>query len=68
MAADKIQIPDNTILTDRAKNRVKSFSVNLILILGAIVMLTPLLWMLATALSPNTKIPPTRLIPHNITF
>ena len=58
----------NTLISDRAAKRLKSAGVNLILILGAIVMLTPLLWMLATALSPNTKIPPTSLIPHDITL
>ena len=64
MVAEK----NKTLTTDRAKNQLKRTGINLILILGAIVMLTPLLWMLATALSPNTKIPPTSLIPHNITF
>lgn len=58
----------NSLLSERGKNRVKSMLLNLILIIGAVIMLTPLLWMLATALSPNTKIPPTSLIPHNITF
>ena len=58
----------NTLISDRAAKRLKSAGVNLILILGAIVMLTPLLWMLAPALSPNTKIPPTSLIPHDITL
>ena len=57
-----------TLVSDRAMNRLKSICVNLVLIIGAIVMLTPLLWMLATALSPNTKIPPTSLIPHDVTF
>ena len=64
MVAEK----NKTLTTDRVKNQMKRTGINLILILGAIVMLTPLLWMLATALSPNTKIPPTSLIPHNITL
>ena len=64
MVAEK----NKTLTTDRAKNQLKRTGINLILILGAIVMLTPLLWMLATALSPNTKIPPTSLIPNNITL
>ena len=59
---------ENKLASERGKNRVKSLALNLILILGAVIMLTPLLWMLATALSPNTKIPPTSLIPHDITF
>ena len=53
---------------ERIMHKTKSLGVNLILIIGAIVMLTPLLWMLATAMSPNTKIPPTSLIPHSITL
>ena len=64
MVAEK----NKTLTTDRVKNQMKRTGINLILILGAIVMLTPLLWMLATALSPNTKIPPTSLIPHDITL
>ena len=62
-----VEKPKN-LTTDRLKNQLKRSGINLILILGAIVMLTPLLWMLATALSPNTKIPPTSLIPHNFTL
>lgn len=58
----------NTVLSDKQSRRIKSTLLNILLILGAVVMMTPLLWMLATALSPNTKIPPTSLIPHNITL
>ena len=68
MVVEKTRNDGRNLLSDRAKNRVKSLGMNLILILGAIVMLTPLLWMLATALSPNTKIPPTSLLPHDITL
>ena len=57
-----------TLLSDKNVFRAKSLGLHLILIVGAAIMLTPLLWMLATALSPNTKIPPTSLIPHDITF
>ena len=57
-----------TLRSGKTEKRIKSALMNFILIIGAIVMLTPLLWMLATALSPNTKIPPTSLIPHDITF
>ena len=68
MVAQKNPAAENSLISERGKTRLKSAILNLILILGAVVMLTPLLWMLATALSPNTKIPPTSLIPHNITF
>ena len=63
--------PENeakNLLSEKNKNRFKSMVLNIILIVGAMIMMTPLLWMLATALSPNTKIPPTSLIPHNITL
>ena len=63
--------PENeakNLLSEKNKNRFKSMGLNIILIVGAMIMMTPLLWMLATALSPNTKIPPTSLIPHNITL
>ena len=62
------KIEGKTLLSDKNVFRAKSLGLNLILIVGAAIMLTPLLWMLATALSPNTKIPPTALIPHDITF
>lgn len=68
MIVEKPKTVENTLLSDKNIRRLKSLVLNLILILGAIVMLTPLLWMLATALSPNTKIPPTSLLPHDITF
>ena len=68
MIAAKPKNPGETLISERGKNRLKSLALNLILIIGAVLMLTPLLWMLATALSPNTKIPPTSLIPHNITL
>lgn len=35
---------------------------------GALIMLSPLLWMLATALTPNTYIAQTSLIPKEVTF
>lgn len=46
----------------------KKFLLNLFLLLGAFIMLTPLFWMLATALTPNTFIAQRSLIPHDITF
>ena len=48
--------------------RLKSIGMNIILIFVTIFMLTPLLWMLATALAPNTMIPPTNLIPEKFTL
>ena len=47
---------------------IKSIGMNIILLLVTAFMLTPLLWMLATALTPNTAIPSTSLIPHNTTL
>lgn len=46
----------------------KRILLNGLLLAGAFVMLTPLLWMLATALSPNTLVAPASLIPHDITL
>jgi len=40
----------------------------LLLTFGALIMLSPLLWMLATALTPNTFIAQTSLIPKEVTF
>ncbi len=62
------EVAKNTGLSERAKNRIISILLNVVLILGAAIMLTPLLWMLATAFAPNTTIPPTTLIPKSITF
>ena len=48
----------------------KSVILHLVMIAFGFVMLVPLLWTLATALTPNTKIPPTALFPplSTITF
>lgn len=48
--------------------QLKSLGMNIILILITVIMLTPLLWMLATALSPNTMIPPAKLLPEKFTL
>lgn len=61
----KVKAP---VLSERNSNRIKAVGLNFILILGCLIMLTPLLWMLATALSPNTRIPPLSLIPHDFTL
>ena len=47
---------------------LKKILLHFCLLLGAFVMLTPLLWMLATALSPNNFIAQRSLIPHDVTF
>ena len=54
--------------SERTARLIKKVLINLILIIGAAFMLTPLLWMLATALSPNEVVPGTSLIPHDITL
>ena len=54
--------------SERTIRMIKKILLNLILIIGAAFMLTPLLWMLATALSPNEVVPGTSLIPHDITL
>ncbi len=57
---EKKKVPAETV--------AKGVSLNAILLIGAFIMMTPLLWMLATALSPNTLIASTSLIPHDITL
>ena len=57
MRKEKIQIL-REVLVEQRKTRFFKILINLILILGAVIMLLPLLWMLATALTPNTRIPP----------
>lgn len=60
--------PKASNLSMKKANRIKAGCLHVILALLAFIMLTPLLWMLATAFSPNSNIPNTSLIPHNITF
>ena len=62
------QAVDERNVSYSRSNRLKSIGMNIILILVTCFMLTPLLWMLATALTPNTAIPATSLIPHNTTL
>ena len=47
---------------------LKLLLAHLPLTIGALIMLSPLLWMLATALTPNTYIAQTSLIPKEVTF
>ena len=64
------QTPQNNsrLSSERTKRLLAKIAINLVLIIGAAFMLTPLLWMLATALSPNEVVPGTSLIPHDITL
>ncbi len=55
-------------LVERRKNKVNSIMLNGVLIIGAVIMMLPLMWMLATAFTPNTRIPPLSLIPSNFTL
>lgn len=52
----------------RKEDRIKAIALHTVLIILAVIMLMPLVWMLATALSPNSTRPPTSLIPTNLTF
>ncbi len=58
---------DKKTLSYKRTTQVKSILLNFLLILVTVIMLTPLLWTLATALSPNTRIPPSSLLPHDVT-
>lgn len=58
-------------LTKNQKERLEKSLINLILILGSIVTITPFLWMIGTSLdlSANMQLPfPPRFIPPKITF
>ena len=55
-------------LNEVRKRKIQSFFLNAFLIFGAIIMMLPLMWMLSTAFTPNTKIPPLSLLPKNFTF
>ncbi|MBR4308563.1 MAG: carbohydrate ABC transporter permease [Oscillospiraceae bacterium] len=58
---------DKKTLSYKRSNQIKSILMNIVLIFITMFMLTPLLWTLATALTPNTRIPPSSLIPKNVT-
>ncbi len=67
----KVKAPEvtkQTGLSEKAKRGIGTVLIYGVLTIGAALMLVPLLWMLATALAPNTAIPPTTLIPKSITF
>ncbi|MBP3411942.1 MAG: carbohydrate ABC transporter permease [Oscillospiraceae bacterium] len=68
MSRPKNALSDKNTQSYKRSQRVKSIGMNIILIIITIFMLTPLLWMLSTAFSPNTLIPPAKLLPHDITF
>ena len=68
MSRPKNALSDKNTQSYKRSQRVKSIGMNIILIIITIFMLTPLLWMLSTAFSPNTMIPPAKLLPHDITF
>ncbi len=68
MSTKNTQVIDKRTISYKRATQVKSIFLNILLVIITIVMLTPLLWTLATALSPNTKIPPAKLIPHNVTL
>lgn len=55
-------------LSYKRSTQIKSVLMNIVLIFITVIMLTPLLWTLATALSPNTRIPPSSLVPHDVTL
>ena len=67
MTEVKRTIPKEALLEQR-KTKSISFLMNLILAIGAVITLAPLFWMLATACTPNTKIPPVSLLPKNFTL
>ena len=67
---NKIQTADSSkkAISYKRSMRVKSILMNVLLIIITVLMLTPLLWMLTTALTPNKTVPPATLIPSEVTF
>ena len=55
-------------LSYKKVTQIKSILLNVLLVFLAFVMLTPLVWMLSTALVPSSIIPPAKLLPDTITF
>ena len=55
-------------LSYKRVTQIKSILLNMLLILLAIVMLTPLVWMVSTDLAPSSIIPPVTLLPEEVTF
>ena len=68
MTVETPRIVDKELQSEKRKRLLAKIGIHSVLIIGAAFMLTPLLWMLATALSPNEVVPGTSLIPHDITL
>ncbi len=68
MSNTAVKMPKERTLSYKRMQRVKSITMYVLLSIIAVIMLTPLLWMLSTALSPNSEIPPLRLWPEKVTF
>ncbi len=68
MSKSKDSISYKNSMSYKAVTRIKSIFLNILLVIITVIMLTPLLWTLATALSPNTPYPPATLIPHDVTL
>ena len=68
MIEEKSKTLDKVLLAQKRSRSLKKLAIHTLLIIGSAFMLTPLLWMIATALSPNSVVPSTSLIPHDVTF
>ena len=68
MSKPNTTLIDKNTASYKRSMTLKSVGMNIILIIVTIFMLTPLFWMLSTAFSPNTMIPPAKLLPHDVTF
>jgi ABC-type glycerol-3-phosphate transport system permease component len=55
-------------LSYRKVMKIKSLLLNFLLLALSFIMLTPLVWMLSTALAPNSAIPPAKLLPSSVSL
>ena len=58
MSRSKDTISYKNSMSYKTVTRIKSIGLNIVLVILTVLMLTPLLWTLATSLSPNTPYPP----------
>ncbi len=68
MSSTLVKAPKGNKITNKRKTQMKSLGLNILLTALALLMLTPLLWMVSTAVSPNSQIPPVTLIPDEFTL
>ena len=64
----KQTITEKYIRRQKRRQFLIKILIHVLLLLGCVIMLTPLSWTLSTALGPNTLIPPIDLLPKEVQF